>query len=94
MIQSLGGVEFLSRLRHDLTDREHVVAVDNILNSLFWIHTEEEEREPAKPANGEIKANGFHNHHLSHELDANHQTSMYSSYNQWWKKYLPSCEAT
>ncbi len=42
MIHSLGGVEFLSTLRQDLTDKENLEKIDNILNNLFWIHAQDE----------------------------------------------------
>ena len=42
-MQSLGGVEFFSTLRQDLTDPELLELVDNILDSIFWIHVGEEQ---------------------------------------------------
>ena len=43
---SIGGVQFLSMLRQDITDKEHLEHIDNILNSLFWVHVDEEEQDP------------------------------------------------
>ena len=39
----MGGVEFFSRLRQDLSEDGHLELVDSILDSIFWLHEEEEE---------------------------------------------------
>ena len=43
LLQSLGGVEFFSRLRQDLSEDGHLELVDSILDSIFWLHEEEEQ---------------------------------------------------
>ena len=41
-LHSIGGVEFLSGLRQDLTDAELLQKVDSVLNNLFWVHVNED----------------------------------------------------
>eukprot|EP00794_Sanderia_malayensis_P019973 gene19973-21931_t len=42
VIYALGGFEFLSTLRQDLSEKASLEKIDNILNNLFWVHTEQE----------------------------------------------------
>ena len=42
IIQSLGGVEFFSKFRQDVSYKENLQSVDAILDSIFWLYAEEE----------------------------------------------------
>ena len=48
LLHSLGGVAFLSTLRQDLSDDEHLALVDSILDCIFWIHEEEDQLDVKK----------------------------------------------
>ena len=57
LLQSLGGVEFFSTLRQDLSEDEHLELVDSILDSIFWIHDEKSQVHMDRTADETVKLN-------------------------------------